>query len=156
MEHALSFITGRKILSQPTHGIEPWTFSLRMKCSTTELCGHIATRPENTLYKQNTYCQIIQQRQQPMTIAWPRSLSRYHKVALCTTMFTCYVGTCTVRLARYAICKSSGLISISRDPVGILPQHRNFCTTSINANTVSCGTQMMQNTQQICHNRGTG
>jgi len=55
-----------------------------------------------------------------MTIAWPRSLSRYHKVALCTTMFTCYVGTCTVRLARYAICKSSGLISISRDPVGIL------------------------------------
>ena len=39
MEHALSFITGRKILSQPTHGIEPWTFSLRMKCSTTELCG---------------------------------------------------------------------------------------------------------------------
>ena len=119
MEHALSFITGRKILSQPTHGIEPWTFSLRMKCSTTELCGHIATRPENTLYKQNTYCQIIQQRQQPMTIAWPRSLSRYHKVALCTTMFTCYVGTCTVRLARYAICKSSRLISISRDPVGI-------------------------------------
>ena len=25
--------------SKPTHGIEPWTFSLRMKCSTTELCG---------------------------------------------------------------------------------------------------------------------
>ena len=69
MEHALSFITGRKILSQPTHRIEPWTFSLRMKCSTTELCGHIPIRADNPLYKQNTYGQIIQQRQQPMTIA---------------------------------------------------------------------------------------
>ena len=118
MEHALSFITGRKILSQPTHGIKPWTFSLRMKCSTTELCGHIAIRADSPLYKQNTYGQIIQQRQQPMTIVWPRSLSRYHKVAFFTTMFTYYVSTCTVRLACCATCKSSRLIS--RDPARIL------------------------------------